>query len=120
MSSDALKFRIYYGVWDGREKDYVYWTYNGCGFADALNADTEGVQHIIQENPTKPDGYDVINQKDFYVWREDQGWIGMDQAGVSTYLREKGIPKHVIFGYNMRNDAYHECLRRALREGLGE
>lgn len=120
MESGNLKFRIYYGTWDGAAKEYRYWAISGVGFADALSVDTEGVQHILQENSTKESGFDIINQKDFYVWREDQGWIGMDHAGVATYLREKGFPKHVIFGYNMRNDAYHECLRRALQEGLGE
>jgi hypothetical protein len=115
-----MKFRIYYCVYDAGKGDYHYWTYEGVGFEDAIKAPTEGVQVITQENVDKPKGYDVICQKEYYVWRPDQGWIGMNDAGWETYVREPGFSKYMIHGYNLRNDAYHDSLRKALAEGLGE
>lgn len=117
--TDGLKFRIYYASWDGQSGEYRYWTFQGRGFADAINAPTEGVQQIIQENPAKKRGFDIINQKDIYAFRPDQGWIGMDDAGYATYQRETGFPKFVIFGYNLHNAAYEQTLGQALKEGLG-
>jgi hypothetical protein len=118
--TEKLKFRIYYAVYVASEDEYKHWTYKGQGFEDAIMAPTDGVQVIIQENATKPKGYDVLNQRDFYCWRPDQGWIAMDLSGRETYEREVGFPKYTIHGYNLRNDAYHEAMRRALAEGLGE
>lgn len=118
-----MKFCIYYGVWDGEAGQYRYWTFKGQGFEDAIRAPTEGVQHIVQENLNNQRGAipycDIINQKEYYVWRPDQGWLGVDQGGYETYIREKGFAKYITHGYSLRNEAYHECLRRALKEGLG-
>jgi len=119
-----MRFRIYYAIFDAGDGEYHRWTYEGQGFDDACKAPTEGVQVIVQENPNQQKsaipGCDIISQFDWYCWRADQGWIGMNSGGYETYLREKGFPKYIIHGYNMRNDAFNKCLTQALKEGLGE
>lgn len=108
-----LRFRLYYG--DGS-------MFEGAGFADAIQAPTNDVQVAINEEPWRTDGkHGVQHGHDVYVWRDEGGWYGMDQMGFWHYMAEVGKPKYAIFGRSMaRNDAFHDCLRRAMKEGLGE
>lgn len=117
-----MKFRIYYAIWDGIAGEYKYWTYEGRGFDDALKADTEGCQVIIQENPDKVGKerpYDTISMFDLYAFRPDQGWVGLTEQGFHSYCREKGFSKYWIYGYSLLNGPFQECHKRSLREGLG-
>lgn len=107
-----MKFRIYYG--DGS-------TFEGSSFEDAVNAPTLNVQVIVNEEPWRTDGnHGIQHGKDSYCFR-DGAWFGMDAMGREHYLAESGYPKYTIYGRTtLRNEEFHECLRRALKEGLGD
>lgn len=100
-----MKWRIYYG--DGSTYD----SRNGSPY----DAPAHNVQIIASYDA--PD-IKVRRGKDFYVWFEDTGWLGMDWTGVVTsYLNRPG-PQKVICGATMPDaDDYWNICKRALSEG---
>ena len=102
-----MRFRIYYA--DGS-------AYSG----DPFHAPPRLAQVIAQEASHTRQGYILIHGKDFYCWREDGGWFGVNDGGFWEYLLTTDGPLKVIHGWTMaRTPEFHECVRRASSEGLG-
>lgn len=102
-----LRFRIYYA--DGS-------TWAG----DPFYAPARGVQVIAQEGETAGGrGFGLIHSKDFYVWKDEGGWFGVNDGGFWEYLLTHEGPLKVLHGWTMaKTPEFHECVRRADREGL--
>lgn len=119
-----LKFRIYYGWLDPSDGKVKTWTFEGAGSEDAIKAPRGNVQVIVNEEPWREAqgkrGRGLQHGHDYYVWRDDQGWCGLDLPGREYYLDHYEGGCVVLKGWTQRDEAYHECVRRATNEGLGE
>lgn len=119
-----LNFVIYYGWLDPKTDEVKTWTYAGEGFADALKAPRGNVQVIVNEEPWREKngkrGRGLQHGNDYYIWRDDQGWCGLDLPGREYYLDTYNLTGCIVLkGWTQRDEAYHECVRRATHEGLG-
>lgn len=104
----ARRWRIYYGdnstfsSLDGQPWD-----------APAIDA-----QVIVYEQTGKPP-LKVRKGNEAYIWREEIGWVGVDNYGVMDYLFHFVGPKAVLFGRAILDDEYQSIERRAREEGIG-
>jgi hypothetical protein len=107
-----MRFRVYYG--DGS-------TFAGEGLDDALRTPQNNVQVIIVQNPDSPRGWNLVRSKGlhgYYVWRNG-GWEITDEAGVWDYRLMHTEPRVEIYGRTVKDEAFHACVTRAVKEGLG-
>lgn len=103
-----MHWRVYYG-------DGLTYSDRDGSLYDAPRVDVQAIA-IEQPPPTPPR---IIQGKDFYIWREDLGWIGCDWGGLFDYLMLSPGPKTVLFGRAIRDDIFWEVVKRAVNEGVG-
>lgn len=119
----GFKFRIYYGLLDPETQKPKTWTFEGAGLEDAIRAPRGNIQVIVNEEPWREAngkrGRGLQHGKDYYVWRDEMGWFGLDLPGREYYLDTYPGACVCLKGWSQRDEAYHECVRRATREGLG-
>lgn len=73
-------------------------------------APADGIQVIVQADGVV--GRSVIDGKDFYVF-DGERWVGMDEDGMKTHFRNRGLLKH---GLTLSRPAYDEILHKALSD----
>lgn len=104
-----LKFKIYYG--NGT-------TYSGNLLRHAAFAPQLNVQVIALESDNEQ-GYILIHGKDAYVYKDDGGWYGVNDMGFWDYMYNYKGYKVAVFGRTTaRTKEFHDCVKRAMNEGI--
>ena len=94
-----MTWKIYYG--DGS----TYSNENG----DPFSAQPNDIQVIITDGA-------VQSGKTAYYWDPANGWNGCDTPGLWDHLLMFVGPKAILFGRTIRDDAFWETMKRAIKE----
>jgi hypothetical protein len=100
--ADKLAFAIHYG--DGS----VFTHEDGTIFeASPIN-----VQAIAQDGDR---GWHVVSHGDMYIWRDDMGFLAVDEPGYWDYMYQTlDHPKIVFFGRTIDTPLFQEIFQSAL------
>ncbi|MHA2135661.1 MAG: hypothetical protein ACW99J_17540 [Candidatus Thorarchaeota archaeon] len=96
-----MRFKIFYG------DETTFSDEDGTIF----EASTINVQGIAHNGGGR--GWHVASHNNFYVWRKDMGFFGVDRDGMRDYLRYPGM-KCVMEGRTISSPLFQEIHQRAL------
>ncbi len=97
--NNVIDWKIYYG--------------NGLTFSSA-----EGDPFHAPGNNAQVvnNGGGLQSGKTAYYWNAESGWNGCDSPGLWDYLLLYIGPKAIVFGRSIRDDAFWEIMKRAIKE----